>query len=240
MKRYYGIANLISIICIVVTFSILCGCHKSDKNLNESFLRAIYAKDYSLIDKLLKEGVDINASLRDSTSTPLAEAASVGDMELINYLLSKGAKVEGTKSLPNLPIFIAISGGHTAVVSRFLDLGVDSNYAWPNRDGGTLLISAVQFGELDIVKLLVQRGADINFCGNGNFSPLYRSIIYDHFSVFKFLLSKGVCLNEQDLKALSEVEWEKVKSDKKYIELLKKKGCPILPTKGKNQEKKKT
>jgi len=192
MRRKLNLIYILSFISIgfaVISFS---GIAQSDQSLNESFLKAIYAKDFSLMEKLLKEGLDINASLRDGTSTPLAEAAYLGDLAVIDYLLSKGAKVEGNQTLPNSPMFFAILEGHLAVVSRFLDLGVDPNYAWPNRDGGTLLIAAVQFGQLDVVKLLVQRGAKVNFCGNGNFSPLFRSIIYDRFSIFKGCFSCAI------------------------------------------------
>lgn len=191
------------------------------EDLNTSFLRAIHTKDFTLMTKLLKEGANINAPLREHL-TPIAEAAALGDIEIIEFLLSKGAKPEGIQSEPNTPIYMAIGGNHVSVVKKFLDLGVDANYAWPNRDGGTLLIAAVQFGHIETVKLIVQRGADVNYCGNGDYSPLYRSIIYGHFDIFKFLLDKGACLNEQDKAALSEVEWEKVEKDKKYIQLLDK------------------
>lgn len=228
MNRNFGLI-IIYLIAIEFVFSFLHATAQSDQNLNESFLKAIYAKDFSLMEKLLKEGADLNVPDEEGL-TPLAKAAYVGDLKTIEYLLSKGSKIDGAQIFPNSPIYFAIYKGHISVVKKFLDLGIDPNYAWPNRDGGTLLITAVQYEHLEIAKLLVQRGADVNFCGNGDFSPLYRSIIYDRFSIFKFLLSKGVCLNEKDVKALSDVEWEKVKRDKKYIELLKKKGCPIRPS----------
>lgn len=231
MKKNYGLVFFVCLIFIVYTVIFLKGIAQSDQNINESFLKAIYAKDFSLMEKLLKEGADINASLREGMSTPLAEAAYLGDIAVIDYLLSKGAKVEGTEKFPNSPIYFAIYKGRLSIVKRFLDLGVDPNYAWPSTDGGTLLITAVQDGQLEVVKLLVRRGADVNFCGNAELSPLFRAIIYDRLNIFKFLLSKGACLNGQDRVALSEVKWVDVKRDKKYIELLKKKGCPVLPTK---------
>ncbi len=105
-----------------------------------------------------------------------------------------------------------------------MDLGIPPNYTWPAGEGtgGTLLTAAVDSGHLEIVELLVQRGADVNFRGSGNYGALYRSIFSDYFEVFKFLLSKGACLNEQDKAALSEMEWEKDEKDKKYIQLLRK------------------
>ena len=182
-------------------------------------------KTFRLMDKLLSQGVDINAPIRNDL-TPLAEAAYAGDLEVVDYLLRKGAKVEGTKKLPNSPIYFAISKGNTAVVRRFLDLGILPNYTWPAGEGtgGTLLTAAVDSGHLDTVELLVQRGADVNFRGSGNYGALYRAIFSDYFDVFKFLLSKGACLSERDKAALSGRE--KNKKNEKYTELLKdKKDC---------------
>jgi ankyrin repeat protein len=197
----------------------------ADESPNASFLKAVYARDFSMMDKLLAAGVDINAPIRNDL-TPLAEAAYAGDLEVVNYLLRKGAKIEGTKKLPNSPIYCAIFKGNTAVVRKFLDLGIPPNYTWPAGEGtgGTLLTVAVDSGHLAAVELLVQRGADVNFRGSGNFGPLYRSIFSDHFNIFKFLLSKGACLDEHDKEALSG--WEKNKQSDKYTELLKKNmGC---------------
>lgn len=221
MTRRYGF--LISVLSLGLIFMPLCVTAQSDRNLNESFLKAIYARDFSLMDKLIAEGVDINAPIRNDL-TPLAEAAFAGDLEVVDYLLRKGAKVEGTKNLPNSPIYFAIFKGNIAIVRRFLDLGIPPNYTWPAREGsgGTLLTAAVDSGHLEIVELLVQRGADVNFLGSGNYGPLYRSIFSDYFEIFKFLLSKGACLNERDKKTLSEVEWKKNEKNKKYIQLLDK------------------
>lgn len=221
MKRRYKFLILLLLFGLILTPQYVTA--QSDRNLNESFLTAIYARDFSLMDKLLAKGVDINDPIRNDL-TPLAEAAFAGDLEVVDYLLRKGAKVEGTKNLPNSPIYFAIFKGNIAVVGRFLDLGIPPNYTWPAREGigGTLLTVAVDSGHLEIVELLVQRGADVNFLGSGNYGPLYRSIFSDYFEVFKFLLSKGACLNERDKKTLSEVEWKKNEKNKKFIQLLDK------------------
>jgi len=221
MRKKYGSIYFVSLVTLGLLFILLAGMAQADESLNQAFLKAIYAKDFSRMDQLIKKGVDINAPVREDLP-PLAEAASLGDLNVVDYLLKNGAKVEGTTTKPHLPIFFAIFKGNTEIVKRFLDLGISPNYAWPERNSGTLLIQAVQFGHLDVVQLLVQRGADVNFTGNSVYSPLYRSNIYDRYDIFKFLLSKGACLSERDKAALSEVKWEKIEKDKKYIQLLDK------------------
>jgi ankyrin repeat protein len=165
----------------------------------------------------LKQGADINTTFKDGTSTALTAAASSGDIELVRFLLKKGANPAGSAGFPNSPIYFAIAENQTAIVAALLDAGVDQNYAWPGESGGTLLISAVQFGHFDVVKLLVNRGAIVNFTGNGKYSPLYRSIIYDRFSIFCLLLEHCARLNADDMKALDKLEWEKDEHDKEYV-----------------------
>lgn len=201
---------------------------RAEEGSGFAFLKAIYTKDFALMDKLTAEGVNVNAPIR-SDLPPLAEAASAGDLEVVDYLLRKGAKVEGTDKLPNSPIYFAISEGNIAVVKRFLDLGISSNYTWPPRkdSGGTLLTVAVDSGRLEMVELLVQRGADVNSRGSANYGALYRSVFNDYYDIFKFLLSKGACLSDREKAVLAE--WDKNELNEKYIELLgKKKGCNDL------------
>ena len=202
MKRKDKYIYLVSLVMLSMLFSYLAGIAQPEEGLSQAFLKAIYAKDFSQMEKLLKEGIDINAPVREGLP-PLAEAAFLGDLAVVDFLLKNGAKVEGTSTKPHSPIFFAISKDNIKIVKRFLDLGISPNYAWPDRNSGTLLIQAVQFGHFDIVQLLVLRGADVNFTGNSDHSPLYRANIYDHFDIFKFLLSKGACLNERDKAALS-------------------------------------
>lgn len=191
---------------------------QSGKGQKETFLKALQAKDIPVLDKLLRNGLDINAPIHDGL-TPLAEAAYLGDIEVVNFLLGKGASIEGTRGMPNSPIYFAITGKNKMVVARFLDLGISPNYAWSD-GGGTLLTAAVDAGQLDIVELLVQRGADVNSSGKGNHSPLYRAIFSDYYQIFKFLLGKGACLSERDKVALSESGWGKSKKDHKYLRLI--------------------
>lgn len=225
MIKRYGLIAPIFLLATGFVFILFSKVAQSEESPNAAFLKAIYARDYLMMDKLLVEGVDINVPIRNDL-TPLAEAAFAGNLEVVDYLIRKGARVEGTNKLPNSPIYFAIIKGNTAVVRRFLDLGILPNYTWPAGEGtgGTLLTVAADSGHLEIVELLVQRGADVNFRGSGNYGALYRSIFSDYFDVFKFLLSKGACLNERDKAALSG--WEKNKKNEKYIELLnEKKGC---------------
>jgi len=193
----------------------------SGSHLDEELLRAVYAQDIVLMEKILKRGANVNATDKGGLITPLGIAASEGNIKVVDFLLAKGAAPQGAKASPNLPIYFAITGNRIDVVKRLLDRGISPNYAWPQKDGGTLLIAAVQSGQMEIVKMLVSRRADVNFCGNGEYSPLYRSIISDRYDIFRFLLDRGAHLNTNDKEALSQLKGKTFKSTKKYLNYLK-------------------
>ena len=225
MLRRYGSIFLVFLITLGYISILFTKVAQSEESRSATFLKAIYAKDFPIMDRLIAGGVDINAPIRNDL-TPLAEAAYAGNLEVVDYLLRKGAKVEGNKQLPNSPIYFAIVGGNTAIVRRFLDIGIPPNYTWPAGEGtgGTLLTAAVDYGYLEIVQLLVQCGADVNFRGSANYGALYRAIFSDHYDIFKFLINKGACLSAQDKTALSGLE--KNRKNDRYIKLLKmNKGC---------------
>jgi ankyrin repeat protein len=194
----------------------------SESALNESFVNAVDKSNYQLMKDLLAQGADINSSFLEGKYTALSSAASTGNLKLVKFLIDNGADIRGNKLFPNSPVYLAISGNHLEVVSFLLDKGINPNFAWPSKDGGTLLISAIQFGHKIIVKLLVERGADVNFIGNGDHSPLYRSIIYDRFEIFDFLLKQGAKLNDNDKETLNEFKWESIKDNNKYVQRLNK------------------
>lgn len=211
----------IFLILSFVTFFSLNMDTRSNSSLNDELLSAVYEKDYVLIEKLINNGADIDTVDNEKSLSPITIAAIVGDVKLVEFLLKKGADIHGKQEIPNLPIYLAISNNHLKVVKKLIDSGISPNYAWPNQDGGTLLITAVQLGHAEMVKLLIELGANMNFCGNGDYSPLYRSIIYDHFDVFEYLIKKGAYLSKKDISTLSELGWWEDEKNSKYIKLLK-------------------
>jgi len=59
------------------------------------------------------------------------------------------------------------------------------------QNGNRVLHIASQNGHLDLVKLIVQNGADLNFQNQKGQTALHMSVAYDLYSITKFLLDKG-------------------------------------------------
>lgn len=102
--------------------------------------------------KLLEESPDLLDTPRDGT-TLLATAASKGQLEVIEFLLSKGAQVNGGKTSPSA-LAAAVKNGHFAVVTRLLK-------AEAKLEKGLLHI-AVRSGNYAISELLLKAGVDPN------------------------------------------------------------------------------
>jgi uncharacterized protein len=139
-----------------------------------------------IIQKLLDGGANPNA-LVDNTprarmregsprivfATALMRAAFSGDVELVKLLLAHGADPHIQSSDRETTLQAAcglafINGYHRqrpsaerlAVVKLMVDLGEDINHA--DSYGITPLMAAANFGDIDIVRFLIDKGADLS------------------------------------------------------------------------------
>jgi ankyrin repeat protein len=141
---------------------------------------------FPLIVKLLDSGADPNAvinstpraRMRDGSprivyATALMRAAFSGDIELVKLLLARGADPHIISSDRETTLMAAcgtgfINGYHRQrppaerleVVKLLIDLGEDVNAA--DSYGITPLMVAANLGDLNVVKYLVGKGADLN------------------------------------------------------------------------------
>jgi ankyrin repeat protein len=116
--------------------------------------RAIEANDLEQVKRLVEAGADLT-QMGDYDSTPLANAAALGRLEIVKYLLEIGAAPElgGCRST----IGIACGRGYYDVCKALLDAGADPNEG--DIEGGNCLGMAIFKARLGILKLLVERGA---------------------------------------------------------------------------------
>lgn len=117
--------------------------------------RAIQANDLAEVKRLVEAGADLE-DMADYDSTPLANAARLGRQEIVQYLLEAGADptLGGCSSV----LGNACGHGHWEICSILLDAGADPNDR--DSEGATNLELAVWIGRADILKLLIERGAD--------------------------------------------------------------------------------
>jgi uncharacterized protein len=137
---------------------------------------------------LLEGGADVNQTTRYGWS-PLLAATHNSNYQMAKFLIEHGANVNLANKGGWTPLYLAvdnrnIEGGDypvrtadmdsLAYITYLLDKGADVNWRitestetrtvftnqWLNEDGATAFLRAAQSGDLELLKLLIARGAD--------------------------------------------------------------------------------
>jgi ankyrin repeat protein len=83
---------------------------------------------------------------------------------------------------------------YNETVKFLIESGSDVNSQ--NKDGFTPLCSACRMGHLEIIRSLLQNGAEINLTDfQIGLSPLYIAVLYGHLDIVKLMLSEGAKTN---------------------------------------------
>jgi ankyrin repeat protein len=125
-----------------------------------------------------------------------------GGSKMNNKLLTNSTRTIGVSLLVLvstvltgcMSIHTAARQGKLKEVRRQLAWGVNVNERhFFTRD--TLLIEAADNGHLDVVKLLIENGADVNLKGEAWYGPLHAAAAKGHIEVVKILLENGADIN---------------------------------------------
>lgn len=127
-------------------------------------------------------------------ASPLVEeafrAAATGDAVTLKLVLAEGLDVQ--TRLADMDLLTAvIAAGHLATVRVILDAGADPNSSC----GMTPLCIAAEKGQLDVVRLLVERGAKINAPEPDGWTPTLFAASSGHAAVLTYLLEMGADAN---------------------------------------------
>jgi ankyrin repeat protein len=179
------------------------GCHPApsaqggDDTSRQALLGAVRAGDKDGVQRLLGQGADVNARAEGGT-TALMYAAAVGDAKLVRMLLDHKADVNAKNQAGATALMWAV--GDLDKVQALLDRGADVN---ARADSGRtpLMIAVGSPGAADVVKLLIEKGADVRYSHQG-FTVLVAAVEDGDRAVVRLLLAKGA-----DVKAKNRVGW---------------------------------
>ena len=118
-------------------------------------------------------------------------------------------------------IISAVSTNKMNIIINFLKNGGNVNYM--NNNGYTLLHVACMHGNLDIMRLLLAHGANVNQPGS-NYSPLYEAAIRGHFEMVEELLNRGADPTWVDMFGRSIVQRVNTPDNQEMVNLLIDKG----------------
>ncbi len=164
---------------------------KTDNNGSTALIAASFNGNLSILKKLIENGANINH--QDSKGyTALLVASTVGKKDIVELLLKNGANINLADNNGYTPIVGAIMRKHVDVIKTLLtkiDLKKEKS----------LIILASMFLDKEIVSKFIDSGADINFLDSHKRNALFAAINSKNFEVAKFLISKKIDLNKQDL-----------------------------------------
>ena len=124
---------------------------------------------------------------------PLSGAAKNGHIDVVKYLVSHGADINGG-NYHDLPLSDAAENGHIDVVQYLVSHGADVGASLKQR----LLYLAAENGYIDFVKYLVSRGADVNG-GDYHDLPLSGATKNGYIDVAEYLVSYGADVSACDI-----------------------------------------
>ncbi|KAK4336959.1 hypothetical protein RND71_043409 [Anisodus tanguticus] len=143
---------------------------------------------------LLQKGANIE-EINDEGYTPLMEAAREGHEEMVALLLTEGADINAiTEETHETALTLACCGGFLEVADFLIRAGADIELG-----ANTPLMESAQEGHLDLCKLLIENGANVNARSANGDSALMLASENDHYEVVKFLI-----LNNADLEIKAE------------------------------------
>jgi hypothetical protein len=150
---------------------------------------AVVSGNLAEVQKVVREGADVNKALKADGVTPLWIAAAHGHLSVVHWLVLQGADKNKANSNRETPLFSAAQQGQLLVAKYLVQQGVDIDTAG---DGGaTPFFIAAENGHLSVVQYLAQQGADKTKALNEGTTPLIVASQKGLLSVVQFLGELG-------------------------------------------------
>jgi len=160
---------------------------------------AINSGQLAKVERLIESGVDLNFAAPSNGQTPLVLSVLTQRVDMAAALVRAGADVQVAEktSWRRRPIQLAAGAGHCTLVADMLRRSpgevrsVDTMLFTP-------LHSAAVGGHVDVVRLLVDAGAELDAADDRGRTPLIRAAEYGHATVVELLVGFGARLDWVD------------------------------------------
>jgi palmitoyltransferase ZDHHC13/17 len=187
---------------------------KGELDLNKPDNENVYLLHWAAINNridianyLLDNGVDVDPVGGELESTPMNWAARAGYVQMVVFLIKRGAKTDHFDIEGFSTIHLATMFAHSNVVAYLLVNGVDPDM--PDKNGVTPLMYAAQrTHSRDPAQLLLTFNAHINAQDPKGNTPLHYCVAYNNKQVSQLLLERGgVSLDIKNLKGQTPREF---------------------------------
>jgi ankyrin repeat protein len=150
---------------------------------------------------LIDAGADIQTPR--NFMTPLYVACKHGSPDVVSRLLAAGADLKVPEDSRLNPLHAACKQSKEAVVSCLLAAGADIEAQSERYEGGTALAIASEAGQSGIVRLLVEKGANVNAVDRNGRTALALGgrtpdACEEHAAIVEYLAEHGADMNSRD------------------------------------------
>lgn len=133
---------------------------------------------------------------------PLYDAIRSGHLDVVNLLLELGASVDTVDSRKQTPLHFALTRRRPEIIKSILSKTENVNQQ-DGRQKATYLMYAIMFqnGNLDLIKTMLQKGADVNLKNSSDQTALHIACYRNQLEAAKAMIAAGAELGLQDNKA---------------------------------------
>ena len=171
--------NVVSVILLLLTV------HGIAADIHDAALKGDLERVKALLDK---EPHLVNAP-GGNGKFPLHWAAQGGHVEIVEFLIERGAVVNSKNVADETPLHYAAALGHSEVVRFLIEKG--ASLTPKTIFGETPLHYSADFGQYESVQLLIEKGTDLNVKNNEGRTPLDYASDRGFGNIEQLLSSKG-------------------------------------------------
>lgn len=161
----------------------------------KALMQAVRAKNIKMVKWLIDRKANVNNASDFTRTTALMFAASGGLVDIADVLLSRRAMPDLQSHPRNCgfnngwsALHYACDNGHMELITKLIGSG--ANIDMPTADGDTALSIAAEAGRFDVVKWMVQAGAQVN-AKRRQMNPTQWAIFRAEPEAVQFLVSHG-------------------------------------------------
>jgi ankyrin repeat protein len=165
-----------------------------------------------ILHLILEKSLTYQVSISPMFGRSLYMAALNNQVEIIGTILSAGMEVNAMAKVEDSALLAAIKNQHKRVTEILINAGAmlnpksesGSNCIQRGKASGNILITAIQLGDLTVIKNLVEAGADVNAFGNAStepywecscIRPLTAAVMRKDFYLINYLISAGAVID---------------------------------------------